>query len=151
MPAPSSAVAQPMSHDLTTSPPKKSSGPWASRPSTATILCVEDEPDSLALLEYFLTSEGLSVVIAHNGAEALLRVEEHLPDIIITDYLMPEMTGLQLCSRLREWEKTRRIPIIVYTALSLPAQSQLYDRTLLKPTDLVVLSMQIRSLLSGAH
>ena len=147
MPAPSSAVGQTMSRDPIGSPQKNRREKW---PLPPTVLCVEDEFDALELLECFLTAEGLSVVIARSAEEALLKVQEHLPDVIVTDYLMPAMTGLELCGRLREWEKTRRIPIIVYTALSLPAHSRLYDRTLLKPTDMVELSTQIRALLPAA-
>ena len=113
-------------------------------------MCVEDEPDSLAILEWFLTAEGLTVVTACSAMEALLKVEEHRPDIILTDNFMPGMTGLELCERLRGFEKTRGIPILIYTALSLPAQSSLYDRTLLKPTEFDVILRQIRSLLARA-
>ena len=123
----------------------------ASWPLRATVLCVEDEPDSLAILEWFLTAEGLTVVTACSAAEALLKVDEHRPDIILTDHLMPGMTGLELCGHLRGFETTRAIPIIVYTALSLPVQSSLYDRTLLKPTDFDVILRQIRSLLPRAR
>lgn len=117
----------------------------------AIILCVDDEPDSLAVLGWFLAAEGLQVVTACNGAEALLRVAELPPDVVVTDYLMPRMNGLELCGRLRECEKTRRIPIIIYTALCLPADSRLYDRALLKPTELDVFAAEIRSLLARNH
>jgi CheY-like chemotaxis protein len=132
-------------------PGKTSAVRLALPPQKATILCVDDDPDALAVLAWFLAAEGLEVVTACNGSEALLRVEELLPDIIITDYIMPCMTGLELCDRLRKSEKTRGIPIIVYTALRLPAHSGLYDRTFLKPTDFDVFSVEIRSLLDRNH
>lgn len=123
----------------------------APQPFKATILYVDDEPDALALLGRFLTGVGLRVITACSGAEALRRVEEFLPDVVITDYMMPGMTGLELCGLLRKSDKTRRIPIIVYTAFCLPPHSWLYDRTLLKPTELDVFAAEVRSLLVRTH
>lgn len=114
----------------------------------ATILCVDDEPDMLAILAWFLSREGFIVISAENGPEALLRVKQQLPDFLITDHTMPGMTGLELCKRLRAHPDTRHIPIILYTALSLPAHSELYDRLFLKPTDLDILAREIRTMLA---
>ena len=117
----------------------------------AVILCVDDDPDTLAVLGWFLTSEGFVVVTAESVSEALLRVQERLPDFIITDCMMPGMSGLDLCRHLREQGATRHIPIIIYSALSLPAESSLYDRALLKPTDLPVFAREIRRLIASTH
>lgn len=119
--------------------------------SAATILCVDDEPDVVAVLDWFLTREGFGVITASSGAEALLRVQQRLPDFIITDLSMPGMSGLELCRHLRVRHETSRIPIILYTALSLPAVSWLYDRTFIKPTDLDVFVRAIRALLARPH
>ena len=105
----------------------------------------------MAILDLFLTREGFSVITAGSGAEALMRVQQRLPDFIITDNMMPGMSGLELCRRLRMREDARHIPIILYTALRLPAVSWLYDRMLVKPTDLDVFVSTIRSLLARAH
>ena len=145
------AIAPPTPGDQAACPEKEGIVGSALPQRKATILCVDDEPDALAVLGWFLAAEGLEVVTASNGAEALLRVTEHLPDVVITDYLMPRMNGLELCGRLRGGEKTRRIPIIIYTALHLPADSWLYDRTLLKPAELDVFATEIRSLLARNH
>ena len=151
MPARPFTIAPRMPRDQADYPGKAGVIGSTLQPRKATILCVDDEPDALAVLGWFLAAEGLEVVTACNGSEALLRVEEHLPDVVITDYLMPCMTGLELCGRLRGCEKTRRIPIIIYTALCLPADSWLYDRTLLKPTELDVFAAEVRSLLARDH
>lgn len=117
----------------------------------ATILCVDDEPDVLSVLEWFLSCEGFLVTTAASAAEGLACVRERLPDFIITDQTMPGMSGLEFCRHLRLRNETRNVPIILYTAVSLPTVSWLYDRTLLKPTDLDVLVVAVRTLLAGAH
>ena len=94
-------------------------------------------------------NEGFEVITARNGPDALLRVQERCPDLIITDYTMPGMTGLDLCKRLRASRVMRLIPIILYTGVSLPADSQLYDRIVAKPADLRAFAIQIRVLLAA--
>lgn len=119
--------------------------------SRSIILCVDDDPDALTILSLFLTGEGFLVITAGSATEALVRMQQRLPDFIITDYTMPGMSGLELCRRLRDCEETRGIPIILYTAMGLPAASRLYDRTFLKPTDLDVFAGEIRRLLTAAN
>lgn len=94
-------------------------------------------------------SEGFEVITARNGAEALLRLRERWPDLIITDYTMPDMTGLDLCKRLRASRVMRHIPIILYTGVSLPADPRLYDRIVTKPADLCAFAIEIRLLLAA--
>jgi CheY-like chemotaxis protein len=123
--------------------------PAAASASIERILCVDDDSDGLEALELLLVSEGFEVITARNGAEALLRVQEQWPDLIITDYTMPGMTGLDLCKRLRASRVMRLIPIILYTGVSLPADPRLYDRIVTKPADLYALAIQIRVLLTA--
>jgi CheY-like chemotaxis protein len=124
---------------------------FASRSIAPSILCVDDEPDALRVLDWFLTSDGFVVRTAASGDDALLQVKEQLPDLVITDYSMPGMTGLQLCKSLRAQVATRHIPIILYSAFHLPPDSCFYDRTLLKPTDVAVVGSAIRALLWLRH
>jgi CheY-like chemotaxis protein len=112
---------------------------------------VDDDPDGLEALELFLMSEGFEVITARNGTEALLRVQQQWPALIITDYTMPGMTGLDLCKRLRASRAMRFIPIILYTGVSLPADRRLYDCIVTKPADLYELAIQIRLLLTAHH
>jgi len=123
--------------------------PAAASASIERILCVDDDSDGLEVLELLLVSEGFEVITARNGAEALLRVQEQLPNLIITDYTMPGMTGLDLCKRLRASRVMRLIPIILYTGVSLPADLRLYDCIVTKPADLCALAIQIRVLLAA--
>jgi CheY-like chemotaxis protein len=132
-------------------PLQEKTGPLGSASKPTTILCVDDEPDTLTVLGWFLSKEGYIVMTASSGAEALLRMQERLPDFVITDDTMPGTTGQEMCRHLRAQNETRHIPIILYTALKLPADSPLYDRTLIKPTDLRVFACEIRALLAASH
>jgi CheY-like chemotaxis protein len=120
----------------------------------AVILAVDDEPDVLQILEWFLISEGFEVMTASSGAEALQHIEERLPDLIITDYRMPGMSGLVLCEQLRQHRTAQHIPIILHTATqtaALPSQGQLYHRVVTKPSDALALVAEVRRLLARSH
>ena len=80
------------------------------------MLIVEDEKDIVELLRYNLEREGYEVDAAYTGTEALERVSERLPDMIILDIMLPEMDGLDVCRKLKESPLTRNIPIIMLTA-----------------------------------
>jgi CheY-like chemotaxis protein len=81
------------------------------------ILLVDDEPEILAAWRLILESEGYEVSCASNGAEALARVVAHVPDLIITDWMMPIMDGAELCRRLRSTPRFVNVPILVHTAV----------------------------------
>lgn len=83
------------------------------RPS---VLLVEDEPAQREVLAYNLEAEGFRVVQAANGADALLLVDEDAPDIIVLDWMMPELSGIEVCRRLKSRPETRAIPIIMLSA-----------------------------------
>lgn len=85
---------------------------------TAEILIVEDSPTQALELRYLLETAGCTVRVACNGVEALARVAEQLPTIIISDIVMPEMDGYELCRRLKNDPKTSQIPLILVTHLS---------------------------------
>ncbi len=80
------------------------------------ILVVEDEESLATLLVYNLGKEGFDVRIAGDGEEALLRVEEHSPDLIVLDWMLPKVSGIEVCRRLRSKNETRNIPVIMLTA-----------------------------------
>ncbi len=80
------------------------------------ILIVEDEPPLIEVLRYNLESEGFLTLVATDGEEALLLVEEENPDLIILDWMLPELSGIDVCRRLRETKKFKTIPIIMLTA-----------------------------------
>src|SRR3990172_2776304 len=82
-----------------------------------TILIVDDEPIVLRVLEINLTDMGFKVFKASNGSEALEIMKTNLPDMLITDLVMPVMDGLELIKRVKEDSITSLMPIIVITAM----------------------------------
>ena len=82
------------------------------------VLVVEDEPAQREVLAYNLEAEGFRVTRAENGEEALLLVREDLPDIIVLDWMMPNLSGIEVCRRLKIKPETRAIPIIMLSARS---------------------------------
>ncbi len=80
------------------------------------VLVVEDEEALAALLQYNLEKEGFRVGVAHDGEEALVMVEERQPDLVILDWMLPKVPGIEVCRRLRAKAETRNIPIMMLTA-----------------------------------
>jgi two-component system phosphate regulon response regulator PhoB len=83
---------------------------------TASILIVEDEEALALLLRYNLEAEGYEVETAMRGDEADTRVKERRPDLLILDWMLPGISGIELCRRLRTRPETQQIPIIMLTA-----------------------------------
>ena len=82
------------------------------------ILVVEDEPSQREVLAYNLKAEGFLVISADNGEDALLLVEEEKPDLILLDWMMPNLSGIEVCRRLKSCKETRAIPIVMVSARS---------------------------------
>lgn len=80
------------------------------------VLVVEDELAQREVLAYNLEAEGFRVLKAENGEEALLVVDEDSPDIIVLDWMMPNLSGIEVCRRLKSKAETRAIPIIMLSA-----------------------------------
>ena len=80
------------------------------------ILIVDDEPFNLDLLEQELTDQGYVIERANDGAEALQRVPSFLPDLILLDYMMPKMNGIEVVKQLKQDERYKGIPVILLTA-----------------------------------
>jgi two-component system phosphate regulon response regulator PhoB len=81
-----------------------------------TVLVVEDEIPLLTLLRYNLEKQGFRVEEASDGQEALLRVAEAKPDLVLLDWMLPSLSGLEVCRQLRRRPATRDLPIIMVTA-----------------------------------
>jgi len=82
------------------------------------ILIVEDEEALATLLEYNLGKEKFEIALAGDGEEGLLKIEESPPDLIILDWMLPKISGIEICRRVRTRPETRNIPIIMLTARS---------------------------------
>ena len=117
-----------------------------------TVLLVEDEPAQREILGYNLEADGFRVQMASNGEEALMMVAETPPDIIVLDWMMPNVSGIEVCRQLKTRSATRGIPIIM-----LSARSEEVDRVrgletgaddyVIKPYSLVELMARVRALL----
>ncbi|MEL6519965.1 MAG: phosphate regulon transcriptional regulator PhoB [Pseudomonadota bacterium] len=83
-----------------------------------TVLVVEDEPAQREVLAYNLEAEGFRVSRAENGEEALILVDEDAPDIIVLDWMLPRVSGIEVCRRLKMRNDTRDVPIIMLSARS---------------------------------
>ncbi len=88
------------------------------KPEQSKILVVDDIPLNRKLQKTYLESVGYQVILANDGIEALQRIDEERPDLILLDVMMPKMNGFQVCRRLKSIESTRFIPIIMVTALN---------------------------------
>ena len=118
--------------------------------SAPSVLLVEDEPAQREVLAYNLQAEGFQVTQASNGEEALMLVAEAAPDLILLDWMMPLVSGLEVCRRLKMRPETRGIPIIM-----LSARSEEVDRVrgletgaddyVIKPYSLIELMARLRA------
>ena len=84
----------------------------------ANILIADDEPNQLELMSFNLSNAGYSIIKATNGKEAIELIENHSPDLIILDWMMPKMSGIDVCRTLRSRSETKQIPIIILSARS---------------------------------
>ena len=83
---------------------------------SAHIFVVEDEKPILTLLTYNLEKEGYKVSSSSNGEEALSSIKEKKPDLILLDWMLPDLSGIKICQYLKQDEKVKNIPIIMLTA-----------------------------------
>lgn len=82
----------------------------------AHILIAEDEDALVTLLRYNLEAEGFTVSVANDGEEALYMVSENQPDLILLDWMMPHLSGIEVCRAIRADKKAANVPIIMLTA-----------------------------------
>ncbi|MBB3710777.1 two-component system phosphate regulon response regulator PhoB [Limimaricola variabilis] len=82
------------------------------------VLIVEDEPSQRAVLSYNLESEGFRISEAEDGDAALLMVSEEVPDLIVLDWMLPGVSGIEICRRIKTRPETREVPIIMLSARS---------------------------------
>ncbi|HKR59445.1 MAG TPA: diguanylate cyclase [Pyrinomonadaceae bacterium] len=117
------------------------------------VLVIDDDPDKLNLLRYALTRAGYDVHTAEDGEAGLAAVTSFDPDLIVSDVMMPGLTGYELARRIRENPQTRFIPIILQTAAGSRAEDQRLGSEvgalgfITDPTDLDLLLARARTLL----
>ena len=123
---------------------------------TPYVLVVEDEDALATLLDYNLIKEGFRVERAADGEEALLKVEEETPDLVVLDWMLPKVTGVEVCRQLRMRPLTRRTPVLMLTARSEEADKVRgldtgADDYVVKPFAMTELTARIRALLRRAR
>ncbi|AWI83522.1 phosphate regulon transcriptional regulatory protein PhoB [Alloyangia pacifica] len=83
-----------------------------------TVLVVEDEPAQREVLRYNLEAEGFRVAAAGNGEEALVLLEEENPDVVVLDWMLPNLSGIEVCRQIKTRSDTRGLPVIMLSARS---------------------------------
>jgi two-component system phosphate regulon response regulator PhoB len=118
----------------------------------ASILVVEDEDSLATLLQYNLDKEGYEVALSGDGEEALVLIDERLPDLVLLDWMLPTLSGIEVCRRLRQRSQTRNLPILMLTARAeesdrIRGLDTGADDYLIKPFSMVELCARIRAVL----
>jgi two-component system cell cycle response regulator len=118
---------------------------------TARVLVVDDILSNVKLLEAKLSAEYFEVVTAYSGLEALAKIEDHEPDIVLLDVMMPGMDGFEVCRRIKHNPKCSHVPVVMVTALDQPSDRVMgleagADDFLTKPVDDAALFARVRSL-----
>jgi two-component system phosphate regulon response regulator PhoB len=116
------------------------------------ILVVEDEDSLATLLQYNLDKEGYRVAVTADGEEALIVIDERQPDLILLDWMLPTVSGIEVCRRLRQRAETRNIPIIILTARGeesdrIRGLDTGADDYVVKPFSMTELSARVRAVL----
>src|SRR4051812_22976708 len=122
----------------------------------STVLIVDDNPQNVELLQAFLEALPVKIVTASDGIEALDKVAEHKPDLILLDIMMPRMSGFQVCRKLKGDAKTRDIQVLMVTALNelgdIEQASECgTDDFVSKPVNKFELLTRVKSLLRVRH
>lgn len=120
------------------------------------VLVVEDEAALVAMLRYNLEKQGFRVDEAADGQEAMIRIAEAPPDLVLLDWMLPAMSGLEVCRQIRRRPETRELPVIILTARNddqdaVRGLNTGADDYITKPFSIEALLARIRALLRRSH
>ena len=120
-----------------------------------TILVVDDDPDICGLVEFKLSHAGMNVVGEPDGERGLRAAEDLLPDVVLLDWMMPKLTGIEVCQQLRAGARTAGIPVMLLTAKAQEADMEQglaagANDYIVKPFSPRELVRRVEALLAGA-
>jgi len=118
------------------------------------VLIVDDEAIMISVLQRHVSNAGYEHISASNGQEALEKIEREHPDLVLLDLMMPGMNGFQTCRKIRENENTKKLPVIIVTALRSESDSGAAGASganefIVKPVDGTHLAQRLRHYLGS--
>ncbi len=120
------------------------------------ILIADDNVQNCELIDANLSEEGYEICVAYDGQQAMKRVEEFVPDLILLDIMMPKLSGYEVCQRIKSNPRTKDIPVLMVTALNEQGDIEKAVRAgcddfLTKPVNSLELKTRVKSLLRVRH
>ncbi|MEA2683364.1 MAG: two-component system, OmpR family, response regulator RpaA [Chloroflexota bacterium] len=115
-----------------------------------TVMLVDDDPQLRHVVSMFFELEGYNVVQARDGREAITMLAEYVPDVILLDLMMPDVSGLEVCQHVRADRRLKDIPVVVFTAAEMQEEELSAagaDRFITKPYSLEGLRRVVRTLI----
>ncbi|GAC1331915.1 MAG: hypothetical protein NVSMB17_10400 [Candidatus Dormibacteria bacterium] len=115
-----------------------------------TLMLVDDDPQLRRVVSMFFELEGYNVLQADDGRKAIEMLTEYVPDVILLDLMMPEVTGLEVCQHVRGSKRLKEIPVVIFTAAEMKEeelQAAGADRFITKPYSLEGLRRVVRTLI----
>jgi two-component system alkaline phosphatase synthesis response regulator PhoP len=127
-----------------------------SKQPASRILIADDNIQNCELIDAYLSEEGYEMLVAYDGLQAMKRIEEQLPDLVLLDIMMPKLSGYEVCKRIKSNPRTKDIPVLMVTALNEQGDIEKAVRAgcddfLTKPVNSLELKTRVKSLLRVRH